>query len=223
MQTPQQQNLSYPIPYSIPYLNPHLQSQAPQATQYPIPYLNPHTQSQQSQKVQPALPVPKVLQPQLSYPILHPQVVPKLPVPQVTPQLSIPYSQPKVPQYPNPFQPQVPYIPPQPKRTYIYHTALWGEIHQKAKEATTLPLKNDFVTFLNDIISSHGCGGCAQDLKNFIAQNKIELYFWIQESHLGKNFDIGLFKWSWMFHNHVNKKLKRPEPTFEEIVKKYYS
>lgn len=208
MQQPHpQSNFQYPIPQTQAQINP----------QHPItqvqlnPQLHPSYQAllAQLQSSQAALQIP------------YPQV--QLPIPPSVPQVQLPVPQPPVQQYQNPFS--VPYVPPpvpQPKKTYIYDSNLWNEIHQKAKEATTLPLKNEYVNLLNEIVSSHGCGGCAIDMKNFIAQNKLESYFPLTEVHLGKNIDIGLFRWSWLFHNHVNKKLRKVEPTFEEIVKRWY-
>jgi hypothetical protein len=99
----------------------------------------------------------------------------------------------------------------------------WKKIHEKARESVTIPLKEEFIKFINDEVGAKlPCGGCKMHTQEFIKTNDIREYYNTQEIINGRIYDIGFFKWSWKLHNSVNKKLYKPELEFNDAFKLYY-
>jgi len=83
----------------------------------------------------------------------------------------------------------------------------WYVIHTIAKNATNEEKKYHFVTVMESIKNTLPCEKCRNHCLDYIKNNPIEA-FWNVTNDGGEQ--IGLFKWSWIFHNAVNKRLNKP-------------
>lgn len=84
----------------------------------------------------------------------------------------------------------------------------WHDIHLKSYLATTDELKRQFVWFMKNEIQPYlNCEECQKHCLEYLNENKIEEYFNVKDS--GR--DMGMFVWSWKFHNTVNKRLGKKE------------
>jgi len=102
----------------------------------------------------------------------------------------------------------------------IFGPGKWHDIHTFAKDSTTLEKKKNFVYKMNLIRDSLPCMECRNHCTDYIRNHPMEDYFYVQDES-GK--EIGLFQWSWQFHNAVNLRLKKPQMTWKEAMDLYYS
>lgn len=83
---------------------------------------------------------------------------------------------------------------------------IWYEIHKQAYNARTPQQQNQFVIFMKDTCYGFPCKICRGHCTEYIKNNPIEDY-------IGSTIDgelLGLFIWTWKFHNSVNARLKKP-------------
>jgi len=103
------------------------------------------------------------------------------------------------------------------------NSAGWKKIHEKARDSVTLAQKEEFIKYMSDDVAIKlPCGGCRIHAQDFIQKNDIRQHFNTQEIINGRIYDTGLFKWTWLLHNSVNKKLCKPEMNFFDAFKLYY-
>ena len=95
---------------------------------------------------------------------------------------------------------------------------IWFKIHTDAIAAKTQPLKESFVVNINVLCDSFKCKHCQPHFRKYINEHPIENYFNIKNS---KGIDIGIFQWTWEFHNAVNLRLGKYQPTLEECYEYY--
>ena len=93
----------------------------------------------------------------------------------------------------------------------------WNTIHIKARNANTKNKKDEFVKYMKYLADHFPCPDCIGHIRNYINKNPIENYYDIKENEK----DIGLFKWSWEFHNEVNKRLGKKIMSWEELSRIY--
>ena len=96
---------------------------------------------------------------------------------------------------------------------------VWYLIHLKAKLATTPERKDEFVDFMETLTENFSCMECRVHMKMYIKANPIRTYFNMKDKE-GKQ--IGCFKWGWLFHNAVNKRIHREGITYETAIDMYY-
>lgn len=82
---------------------------------------------------------------------------------------------------------------------------IWFLIHKKALLATTMPEQLSFINFITEICTIFPCENCVEHCKTYMVDNP-------PSNNLGmiskeKEEQIGMFVWSWNFHNDVNIKL----------------
>jgi hypothetical protein len=109
---------------------------------------------------------------------------------------------------------------------------IWFTIHLDAKNAVTDELKDQFITRMENLANNFPCDKCKPHFILFLQQYPLNLFRNITgdsdsriagSSDTGVAFsDIGFFKWSYIFHNMVNKRLNKPQLTFEEVYNYYY-
>ena len=85
--------------------------------------------------------------------------------------------------------------------------AIWFTIHTMAKHADTLERKNQFIDFMYTLSVEFPCGKCRNHIQEYLRNNPFEP-FMNMKNEMGE--DIGMFKWSWLFHNTVNTRLHKP-------------
>lgn len=95
---------------------------------------------------------------------------------------------------------------------------IWFKIHSDGVAAKTQSLKESFVININALCDGFKCKHCQPHFRKYINDHPIENYFNIKDK---KGIDIGIFKWTWEFHNAVNLRLGKYQPTLEESYEYY--
>jgi len=96
-----------------------------------------------------------------------------------------------------------------PTNPALIGPGLWFAIHNMAINATTDQLINCFIEFTTQLIINHPCQECRTNGTIYLTNNPIDNY----KIYVDENTDrkIGMFYWSFLFHNVVNKRLRKPE------------
>lgn len=93
----------------------------------------------------------------------------------------------------------------------------WYSIHILAKNSTTTKSIVEFIKFMNIIANNFPCQKCRNHIKEYLDKHDINNYM---KTHSGK---YALFEYTWEFHNTVNKRLGKPEVTWDNAMKIFYS
>jgi hypothetical protein len=96
--------------------------------------------------------------------------------------------------------------------------SIWTLIHVMAKHATTNELKEQFIKFMETLSEIFMCEKCRKHIADFMQKNPIRNYFNIKDE---KGNDIGMFKYTWLFHNAVNVRLKYPILDWNDALSMY--
>ena len=83
----------------------------------------------------------------------------------------------------------------------------WSRIHRMATEAVTLEKQLEFKNYMIYLSNYFPCGSCIPHIREYLYANPIK-------SGFGEK---GFSKWSWRFHNSVNKKSKKKYFFLEKI------
>lgn len=95
---------------------------------------------------------------------------------------------------------------------------IWFKIHMDAVSANTQELKESFIININALCDGFKCKHCQPHFRKYIDDNPIEKYFDIKNK---KGNHIGIFQWTWEFHNAVNYRLGKYQPLLEEAYNYY--
>lgn len=101
----------------------------------------------------------------------------------------------------------------------LFGPGMWYQIHTDSLLCNTFNLKYHFMARMNLLCDNFKCDECKIHFKKFIDTHPIQNYFNMLDPVLKK--DIGMFKWTWEFHNDVNRRLEKYQPTFEEAYQFY--
>ena len=86
----------------------------------------------------------------------------------------------------------------------VFGPGTWFTIHTLAYNATT-PLKMDsFIENIKLLAEKLPCKDCREHTLKYIKKNPLGDYKDIVDKF---NRNIGMFKWTWLFHNDVNSRL----------------
>lgn len=88
----------------------------------------------------------------------------------------------------------------------------WDNIHRRAKEATTVAMRNDFEDYIKYLSIAFGCGKCRRHIKEYLEANPIP----------NDLKDRIIFKWAWQFHNAVNVRLSKSGVTLKDAYNRWY-
>jgi len=88
----------------------------------------------------------------------------------------------------------------------------WSVIHAQAIRAKTPERKRAFITLMKEICDDFKCRECGGHCSEYIKNHPMEDYLEVKSA---SGEDIGLFKWSWMFHNAVNARLGKGMMDYE--------
>ena len=106
-------------------------------------------------------------------------------------------------------------FPSDPK---IFGPGLWFAIHFKAMRCTDKRSMTEFAEFMEDLSYNLPCEQCRSHCQNYIERHAIKDYNEVKD----KNEEyIGMFMWSWNFHNGVNQRLKKPTIDWETAYNMY--
>jgi len=101
----------------------------------------------------------------------------------------------------------------------VFGPGMWICIHTLALQATTEEKKKEYANEIRAIINGIKCEECHSHATKYLKENPVEKYFKIRDSKLGA--EIGCFKWSWVFHNAVNKRLGKKQIDFNTALMMY--
>jgi len=94
---------------------------------------------------------------------------------------------------------------------------VWNTIHKQAYLAKTPIQQQQFIIFMKSVCYEFPCKVCRGHCTEYIKNNPLEAY-------LNSTMDgqpLGLFIWSWKFHNTVNSRLKKPIMGWETAITLY--
>jgi hypothetical protein len=83
----------------------------------------------------------------------------------------------------------------------------WQGIHIYASHATTDEIKRAFMDYMHMIADNLKCDKCRQHALDYLSKNPMTDFFNIKNA---EGVDIGMLKWTWIFHNSVNSRLGKP-------------
>lgn len=101
----------------------------------------------------------------------------------------------------------------------VFGPGMWICIHTLALRATNDEKKKEYAVEVKAIIENIACDECHSHAVKYLKDNPVEKYFKIRDSKLGA--EIGCFKWSWVFHNAVNKRLGKAQIDFSTALMMY--
>ena len=100
----------------------------------------------------------------------------------------------------------------------ILGPGMWYLIHKRAQRAATEEKKREFVTFIKEVRDDMHCQLCRTHMTEYLLMNPLEPFWNI--TYLG--VEVGLFKWTWNFHNAVNIRLGKPFIDWNTAFNMYY-
>lgn len=83
----------------------------------------------------------------------------------------------------------------------------WYTIHLKAYEATDDKRIDEFIDYMYLLAQKFPCKKCRKHINAYIESHPFEDLVKLKNKE-GRR--IGMFKWSWLFHNAVNTRLNKP-------------
>lgn len=95
---------------------------------------------------------------------------------------------------------------------------VWYSIHLKAYEAVDDDSIEDFIEYMNLLALKFPCKNCRQHIKEYIETHPFQDLISMKNSS-GRN--IGMFKWSWLFHNAVNTRINKQHIDWETAWNMY--
>jgi hypothetical protein len=104
----------------------------------------------------------------------------------------------------------------------IVGPGVWYLIHSMALKASngTYNDKSEFIKFMHHLSKTFPCPVCKEHINEYLARHSFESYckdIVDKESKI----KIGLFKWSWEFHNAVNIRLQKKTMDFRTALHLY--
>ena len=95
----------------------------------------------------------------------------------------------------------------------------WHKIHRRASKIKSYQDKKDFIKYMKKLYKVIDCEVCRSHTKMFMKKHPMKEYMTYMDID-GR--DRGLFRWTWIFHNEVNRRLGKSECEWDEAVYKYY-
>jgi Erv1 / Alr family len=102
-----------------------------------------------------------------------------------------------------------------------YGPGIWLLIHQLAYEANTVDLQKEAAEKIKNIITNFRCKICREHGKEYLALFEIKDSIGKYMKRHGKNQMLGLFVWTWMFHNHVNGRIGKKQMRLDDALKPF--
>ncbi len=82
----------------------------------------------------------------------------------------------------------------------------WILLHIMAKNANTAESKIAFIDFMQVLSYNFPCKKCRTHIQAYLRDHPFEPYMNLINEN---GEDLGMFKWSWIFHNTVNERLNK--------------
>ena len=84
---------------------------------------------------------------------------------------------------------------------------IWVFLHIKAKNAIDNESKEEFINDMKMLYNEFPCAKCRGHIREYMNSHPFEPFYNMKNN---EGREIGMFKWSWMFHNAVNTRLYKP-------------
>ena len=97
----------------------------------------------------------------------------------------------------------------------------WSAIHKYAYKARTHERQLAFIEFMKDICYGFPCAVCKTHCTEYIKNHPMEDFLDIFVDINGEKIMLGMFVWSWKFHNTVNVRIKNPIMSWDTAYNLY--
>ncbi len=101
----------------------------------------------------------------------------------------------------------------------VFGPGVWFTIHLYARNANTPESKSQFVKYMTLISENLPCLKCREHCQKYLKDHPIDSYWKILSND---GVDIGIFKWTWLFHNAVNSRLGKPIVDWKTAYEMYF-
>lgn len=96
---------------------------------------------------------------------------------------------------------------------------LWFWLHLKSYHATTYEKAIAFIEDLWLLAANHPCPNCRKHMTAYLINNPPRDHTDYIDEQTGRN--VGMFRYTWMFHNDVNLRLGKPTMSFEMAISQF--
>lgn len=86
----------------------------------------------------------------------------------------------------------------------------WNMLHRLAFKARDSPSQLNYIAVMKETCYGFNCVVCRGHCTEYIKNHPLEEYLGTKITVEGKNLDLGMFVWTWKFHNAVNARLQKP-------------
>lgn len=86
----------------------------------------------------------------------------------------------------------------------------WNIIHRISFKARTRESQLSFIELMKEICYGFPCKVCRGHCNEYIKNHPMEEYIGVTIDINDSSLQLGLFIWTWKFHNAVNKRLNKP-------------
>ena len=97
----------------------------------------------------------------------------------------------------------------------------WNVIHREAYKARTSPQQLKFIELMKNICYGFPCFTCKGHCTEHIKNHPLEEYLGVLVDINGQRLPIGLFVWTWKFHNAVNARIGKPIMSWDTAYNLY--
>lgn len=97
----------------------------------------------------------------------------------------------------------------------------WNVIHRRAFKARNHDQQLAFIEAMKDICYGFPCTICRGHCTEYIQNHPLEEYLDVTVDVNGGRLPLGMFVWSWKFHNAVNARLKKPIMSWDTAYNLY--
>jgi hypothetical protein len=98
----------------------------------------------------------------------------------------------------------------------------WNIIHRRAWMARTPQTQKEFMEFMVDVCHHFPCVVCRGHCSEYIENHPMEEYLSVNVKITKDNtVQLGLFIWTWKFHNAVNTRLQKPIMSWDTAYSLY--
>ena len=98
---------------------------------------------------------------------------------------------------------------------------VWNIIHRRAWLAQTVESQRSFIEFMKDVCYHFPCVVCRGHCSEYIKNHPMEEYLGVTVKMGTETRALGLFIWTWKFHNAVNIRLRKPLMSWDTAYSLY--
>jgi len=98
---------------------------------------------------------------------------------------------------------------------------IWDFIHRTAFNAKTVEEQKSFIKQMKTICDEFPCIKCRGHCQEYIKNHPMEEYIDVTVDMDNEKINIGIFVWTWKFHNAVNARLNKPIMTWDTAYNIY--